>query len=74
MFAEIDEQPLAAASVGQVHAARLLTGEAVVVKVRRPGIEQTVERDLDIARWLAGLLVISIILGLRVLAPVFRRG
>ena len=56
VFAEIDQQPLAAASVGQVHSARLLTGEAVVVKVRRPGIEQTVERDLDIARWLAGRL------------------
>ncbi len=56
VFEEIDHQPLAAASVGQVHAARLITGEAVVVKVRRPGIAQTVERDLDIARWLAGRL------------------
>ncbi len=56
VFAEIDHRPMAAASVGQVHAARLITGESVVVKIRRPGIVTTVERDLDIARWLAGRL------------------
>ncbi len=52
-FAGVDQQPLAAASVGQVHTARLISGEAVVIKVRRPGIVTVVERDLDIARWLA---------------------
>lgn len=46
VFAEFEWEPLAAASIGQTHRARLRTGEAVVVKVQRPGIEATMERDL----------------------------
>ena len=53
MFAEIDRQPLAAASIAQVHAATLRTGERVVVKVLRPGVTNLVERDLDIIARLA---------------------
>src|SRR6266581_4878561 len=53
MFAEIDRQPLAAASIAQVHAATLRTGERVVVKVLRPGVASLVERDLDIIARLA---------------------
>jgi len=56
LFDEIDEQPLAAASVAQVHGARLRTGERVVVKVQRPGIERDVERDLNILVRLASML------------------
>lgn len=56
IFASVDEAPLAAASVGQVHAARLRTGEDVVVKIQRPGIRPVVERDLDIAQRLAARL------------------
>jgi ubiquinone biosynthesis protein len=52
-FAEFERTPMAAASVAQVHAARLTTGEKVVVKVRRPGVEAVVERDLDIVARLA---------------------
>jgi ubiquinone biosynthesis protein len=48
MFAEIDTDPLASASIAQVHAATLRTGERVVVKVLRPGVTSLVERDLDI--------------------------
>ncbi len=48
VFAEFDREPLAAASVAQVYRARLHSGEDVVVKVRRPGIDRVVERDLDI--------------------------
>jgi ubiquinone biosynthesis protein len=48
--------PLAAASIGQVHRARLRTGPEVVVKIQRPGIEELVERDLDIILTLAGRL------------------
>jgi ubiquinone biosynthesis protein len=55
-FAEIDPEPLAAASVGQVHAARLADGTEVVVKVRRPGIAAVVARDLDIVQRLAATL------------------
>jgi ubiquinone biosynthesis protein len=53
VFASFSPEPLAAASVAQVHQARLATGQEVVVKVQRPGIEPLVERDLDIVLRLA---------------------
>jgi predicted unusual protein kinase regulating ubiquinone biosynthesis (AarF/ABC1/UbiB family) len=46
VFAEFDAAPLAAASIGQAHRARLHGGEQVIVKVLRPGIGDAVERDL----------------------------
>ena len=52
VFAEFDDTPIASASIGQVHRARLHTGEAVAVKVQHADIEQKVYVDLDI---LAGL-------------------
>ncbi|HEY4017575.1 MAG TPA: AarF/UbiB family protein [Pseudonocardiaceae bacterium] len=52
VFAEFDPEPLAAASIAQVHRARLHDGTDVVVKVQRPDIEPIVTRDLDIiCRW-----------------------
>lgn len=53
LFAEFDYEPMAAASIGQVHAARLKSGMAVVVKVRRPGIVETIRTDLEIMRYIA---------------------
>ncbi|ASQ97433.1 AarF/UbiB family protein [Streptomyces sp. 11-1-2] len=47
-FAHFDHVPLAAASIAQVHAARLHSGEEVVVKVRRPGVREVAECDLQI--------------------------
>src|SRR3954451_19566845 len=55
VFAEFDWEPLAAASIGQTYRARLHTGEAVVVKVQRPHVEQVIERDLAALSLLANL-------------------
>ncbi|HQR32555.1 MAG TPA: AarF/UbiB family protein [Blastocatellia bacterium] len=53
VFANFDRQPLAAASIGQVHAARLLDGSDVIVKVRRPNVVEQIEEDLEILHNLA---------------------
>ena len=52
-FAFFEPEPLAAASIGQAHAARLHDGTDVVVKVRRPGVLEQVEEDLEILKLLA---------------------
>jgi ubiquinone biosynthesis protein len=57
IFEHIDEVPLAAASIAQVHAAKLRTGEDVVVKVQRPSVGAFVHRDLATMAWLAPHLV-----------------
>jgi len=56
LFASFDPQPLAAASLAQVHPATLPNGASVVVKVQRPGIEETIETDLEILFNVARLL------------------
>lgn len=56
IFAEFNQEPLAAASIGQVHEARLKTGEKVIVKIQRPNIEAQVENDLEILLGLAKLI------------------
>jgi ubiquinone biosynthesis protein len=53
LFAELAHESLAAASIGQAHLARLPTGDAVVVKVRRPGVVERVEEDLEVIQELA---------------------
>jgi ubiquinone biosynthesis protein len=55
-FADFDERPLAAASLGQVHRARLRDGREVAVKVQRPGIQQQIVDDLDALVEVAGLV------------------
>jgi len=55
VFSDFQEQPLASASVAQVHLARLLDGQEVVVKVLRPDIERTIRRDVDLLYIIAGL-------------------
>jgi ubiquinone biosynthesis protein len=55
-FASFEREPLAAASIAQVHAATLPSGERVVVKVRRPGVTDAVSSDLDIVERLANRL------------------
>ncbi len=56
VFAEFDTQPLAAASMAQVYRARLLSGEAVVVKVQRPGLRHKITADLQLLESLAQLV------------------
>jgi aarF domain-containing kinase len=47
VYASIDEQALASASIAQVHAARLLSGEDVVVKVQKPGVQAILTTDMN---------------------------
>jgi ubiquinone biosynthesis protein len=55
VFSEFDETPLASASIAQVHVARLQDGRDVIVKVVRPGIRRTIERDIGLMRLLADI-------------------
>jgi ubiquinone biosynthesis protein len=55
VFASFEETPLAAASIAQVHVARLRGGAEVVVKVLRPGMREQIERDLEVLQALAVL-------------------
>ncbi|TMA19758.1 MAG: AarF/ABC1/UbiB kinase family protein, partial [Deltaproteobacteria bacterium] len=56
LFARIDPEPMASASIAQVHRARLKTGEDVVVKVQRPVIEAQIRSDTDLLFYLARFL------------------
>lgn len=56
IFSGLETQPLAAASLAQVHRARLTDGTAVILKVRRPGIRPTVEADLRLLNFLAEIV------------------
>jgi predicted unusual protein kinase regulating ubiquinone biosynthesis (AarF/ABC1/UbiB family) len=56
IFASIDETPLASASIAQVHAAKLVSGEDVVIKVQKPGVETILYTDLNVLHWATKLL------------------
>jgi ubiquinone biosynthesis protein len=56
IYGSISEKPLAAASLGQVHRAFMPDGQAVVVKVQRPNIQNQVKSDVGIMDWMAGLM------------------
>jgi ubiquinone biosynthesis protein len=55
VFERFDKEPLAAASIAQVHTAKLTAGIEVIVKVLRPGVQGQIESDLAVLRVLAGL-------------------
>lgn len=56
LFSELEEEPIAAASLGQVHRARLRDGRRVAVKVQRPGVRQQVTDDMEALAELAGFM------------------
>ena len=56
LFARFDDEPVAAASIAQVHYAVTRDGDDVAVKVLRPGIERAFERDLDLFYWLSAFV------------------
>ncbi len=56
VFAEFDPVPVASASVAQVHRARLKTGDAVAIKILRPGIGKVIGQDVKLLQALAGLV------------------
>ncbi len=55
-FAHVEERPLAAASIGQVHRARLRDGTRVVLKVQYPGVAEAIANDLKFAKGMAALI------------------
>jgi ubiquinone biosynthesis protein len=63
LFAQFDSTPIAAASVAQVHAATLNTGEEVIVKVIRPGIKKTIHQDLKLMHRAAKIIERCLSLG-----------
>ncbi len=65
VFSELDETPFAAASIAQVHHARLLDGREVIVKVRRPGIRAQIDRDMR--------LLVAVLRGLSTVVPALKR-
>lgn len=68
LYASFEHEPIASASVAQVHRATLSSGEEVAVKVRRPGLDDLVRFDLAIMRMFAWVL--ALIPSIRLLAPV----
>ncbi len=66
LFSEFNREPLGSASLGQVHRAVLHSGEVVAVKVQRPGIDRTVERDLSVLNDIVALLEGRVAVGARI--------
>lgn len=59
IFSEIDEKPLASASIAQVHAARLVTGEQVVIKIQKPGVGNILLTDLNFLYFAARIVELA---------------
>ncbi|MDX2043691.1 MAG: AarF/ABC1/UbiB kinase family protein [Acidobacteriota bacterium] len=57
LFAEIESEPIAAASLGQVYRGRLFSGETVAIKVQRPDLEKTINFDIAVLRQIAQFMM-----------------
>jgi ubiquinone biosynthesis protein len=57
IFMDFETEPIAAASISQVHRAMLKDGTPVIVKVQRPGIKEVIERDIDVLQIIAKLML-----------------
>jgi len=55
VFERFDAEPFAAASIAQVHTAKLHSGQEVIAKLLRPGVQELIERDIEVLKLLAGL-------------------
>lgn len=56
VFEEFNETPIAAASLGQVYEAKLISGDSVIVKIQRPNVEQLIKSDIEILKTIASAL------------------
>lgn len=56
LFSDVEKEPLACGSIGQVHRATTIDGEAVILKIKRPGIERVILNDMSLLRILAALI------------------
>ena len=59
VFSKINQQPIAAGSIGQIHRATLTTGEEVAIKFQRPGIDKIVEQDISLIKGVAELVSLT---------------
>ncbi len=59
IFSDINKEPIAAGSIGQIHRATLTTGEEVAIKVQRPGIDKIVEQDINLIKGIAELVALT---------------
>ncbi|WP_107667699.1 AarF/ABC1/UbiB kinase family protein [Cyanothece sp. BG0011] len=59
VFSHINQDPIAAGSIGQIHRATLTTGEEVAIKVQRPGIDKIVEQDINLIKGIAELVALT---------------
>ena len=56
LFASVEPEPMACGSIGQVHRATTVDGEAVIIKIKRPGIDRVILNDISLLRTLAALI------------------
>ena len=59
VFSNINQDPIAAGSIGQIHRATLTTGEEVAIKVQRPGIDKIVDQDINLIKGIAELVSLT---------------